>query len=51
MPVYWIWFAELKGLSLWQKRQLLETFHDPEELYHTDPSALPEDVRTSNLAK
>lgn len=47
MPVYWIWFAQLKGLNLWQKRQLLETFHDPEELYHTDPTALPEEVRSA----
>ena len=40
MPVYWIWFAQLKGLSLWQKLQLLETFHDPEELYHADQRRL-----------
>ena len=33
MPVYWIWFAELKGISLFVKRQLLETFRDPEEIY------------------
>ena len=45
MPVYWIWFAQLKGLNLWQKQQLLETFHDPEELYHTDPAALQAEVR------
>ena len=44
MPVYWIWFAELKGLSLWQKQQLLETFHDPEELYHADERSLPAEV-------
>ena len=36
MPVYWIWFAQLKGLNLWQKQQLLEAFHDPEELYHAE---------------
>ena len=40
MPVYWIWFAQLKGLSLWQKQQLLEAFHDPEELYHADAHRL-----------
>lgn len=40
MPVYWIWFAQLKGLSLWQKRQLLEAFHDPEELYHAEETRL-----------
>ena len=44
MPVYWIWFAQLKGLSLWQKQQLLESFHDPEELYHADPRKLPAEV-------
>ena len=42
MPVYWIWFAQLKGLSLWQKQQLLETFHDPEELYHAEECRLRE---------
>jgi len=45
LPVYWIWFAQLKGLSLWQKQQLLELFHDPEELYHADSRTLPEEVR------
>ena len=44
MPVYWIWFAGLKGLSVQRKRQLLETFLDPEELWRTDPKGLPEDV-------
>lgn len=44
MPVYWIWFATLKGLSAFRKRQLLETFPDPEELWKTDPKDLPEDA-------
>lgn len=47
MPVYWIWFAQLKGLNLWQKQQLLETFHDPEEIYHAQENllqALPKEV-------
>ena len=47
MPVYWIWFAQLKGLSAWQKQQLLETYADPEELYHADTrrlSDLPAEV-------
>ena len=42
MPVYWIWFAQLKGIQLWAKRQLLETFRDPEELYLADEKALKE---------
>ena len=33
MPVYWIWFAELKGVSLLVKQQLLLKFRDPEELF------------------
>ena len=45
MPVYWIWFAQLKGINLWQKQQLLETFHDPEELYHADVSRLDAEIR------
>ena len=40
MPVYWIWFAQLRGISLWTKRQLLETFQDPEELYLAEEKAL-----------
>lgn len=38
MPLYWIWFAELKNLTLWQKQKLLDAFCDPEEIYgcHTD---------------
>ena len=48
MPVYWIWFAQLKGIPLWVKRQLLEDFRDPEELYRAEEKALkhlPEQTR------
>ena len=44
LPVYWIWFAELKGISLFAKRQLLETFRDPEELYRAAEKALPREA-------
>ena len=44
MSVYWVWFAELRGISLHKKRQLLDDFRDPEELYLTEPAALPADV-------
>ena len=44
LPVYWIWFAELHGISLFAKRQLLETFHDPEELYRAEGKKLPEEL-------
>ena len=40
MPVYWIWFAELKGINLFTKRQLLEKFRDPEELFRLEEKAL-----------
>ena len=40
MPVYWIWFAELKGINLSTKRQLLEVFHDPEEIFRLEENAL-----------
>ena len=40
MLIYWIWFAELPNLQLWQKHILLEHFHDPEELYHASAEAL-----------
>ena len=45
MPVYWIWFANLKGISLHKKQQLLESFHDPEEIYLADPKVFPEELR------
>jgi len=44
LPVYWIWFAKLKGLSLHKKQQLLEHFRDPEEIYLADPKAFPAEV-------
>lgn len=40
MLVYWIWFAQLKKLSSTQKWQLLQHFHDPEEIYHSDEETL-----------
>lgn len=40
MLLYWIWFAELKKVTLQQKHRLLEQFGDPEELYHLSPAAL-----------
>lgn len=44
MPVYWIWFAEIKGISLFVKRQLLETFRDPEEIHLAQEKAFPKEV-------
>ena len=44
LPIYWIWFAELKGINLFVKRQLLEDFRDPEELYRADTKAMPKEV-------
>lgn len=40
MLLYWIWFAELTGLTSAQKQQLLQQFRDPEEIYHSDIEAL-----------
>ena len=39
MLLYWIWFAELPDIQLWQKHILLEYFHDPEEIYHAKGDA------------
>ena len=44
MPVYWIWFANLKGLSLHKKQQLLESFQDPEEIWLTDPKVFSAEI-------
>ena len=35
MLLYWLWFAELKNISLQQKHRLLAQAGDPETLYHT----------------
>ena len=35
MLLYWIWFAELKEMSLLHKRRLLEQLGDPEEIYRS----------------
>lgn len=45
---HWVWFAELTGISLAQKLQMLEHFRDPEDLYYADPdklSGIPENIR------
>ncbi len=39
MLLYWIWFAELREISLLQKRKLLEQFGDPEEIYKSSDRA------------
>ncbi len=40
MLIYWIWYAQLSGISLTQKLALLEHFRDPEEIYHLDRKVL-----------
>lgn len=42
MLLYWIWFAELENIQLWQKHILLQYFSDPEELYHARKEAFLE---------
>ena len=37
--LYWLWFHLLTGLTVSQKRALLEYFHDPEQLYRATESA------------
>ena len=51
MPVYWIWFAQLRGVSLWKKRQLLETFRDPEAIYRASTDSLPAELAKALQAK
>lgn len=52
MLLYWIWFAELTDIPLWQKHILLQYFHDPEEIYHTrgDGFSIVPDI-TDNIVK
>ncbi len=40
MLLHWIWFAELKHVTLLQKHSLLERYHDPEEIYHLSEEVL-----------
>ena len=49
MLLYWIWFAELKNISLLQKHRLLEQAGDPETLYHSpaDRWDVPEKIKTA----
>ena len=53
MLIYWLWFHLLTGLTVSQKRALLEYFHDPEQLYRATESAyrmalqLPEEGYTA----
>ena len=42
MLLYWVWFAEIEDIPLWQKHILLQYFNDPEELYHARPEAFAE---------
>lgn len=56
MLLYWIWFSELKNMTLQQKHHLLEQFADPEELFHSTDAAckklgLPEAQRQVLLEK
>ncbi len=46
MLIYWVWFAQLSGITASQKLALLQHFHDPEEIYHTQGNipGVPEEV-------
>ncbi len=39
MLLYWIWFAQRKGVPPAVKRELLQHFHDPEEIYYAGEAA------------
>lgn len=48
LPLYWIWFAQLRGISLFAKQKLLQVFPDPEELFALEENALrdlPAEIR------
>ena len=42
MPLYWLWFANLPNIPLWQKKAILERFPDPEEIYFAPAEAFEE---------
>ena len=49
MLLYWLWFAELKNISLQQKHGLLAQAGDPETLYHSqiDRWDIPEKAKVA----
>ena len=53
MLLYWLWFAELKNISLLQKHKLLQQAGDPETLYHTQPDRwdIPEKAKEALLER
>ena len=36
MLEYWVWFSEVKAMTLHNKLKLLETYSDPEEIYNAE---------------
>ena len=40
MLIHWIWLAQLTGVTVSQKLELLRLFRDPEEIYKADPAAV-----------
>ena len=40
MLIFWIWLAQLSGVTISQKLSLLEQFYDPEGIYRADTAAL-----------
>lgn len=54
LRTFWIWLAQLGGISLFAKHQLLQKFHDPEELYRAEGSCLkdlPETLQNKDLTE
>ena len=53
MLLYWLWFSELKNISLAQKHRLLQQAGEPETLYHTRQISwdIPEKAKEALLDK
>ena len=39
MLIHWIWFSQLTGVTIAQKLSLLQSFRDPEDIFHARPEA------------
>ena len=44
VPLYWLWFSLLPGLSAAKKRIILAQFKDPEEIYRTEDYSYRENI-------
>lgn len=50
MLIHWIWLSQLTGVTTSQKLSLLQSFRDPEEIFHAHEAALSQCVEMTEKA-